>query len=86
MNLQQNLAQYGAVGVLLAVFVTLFVWMFRVLLTRFLQHLDAVVATLKEISNTLYGLKLVVETNHETVMNRLDAQHRRRDTKASQQP
>lgn len=78
--MQQHLAQYGAVGVLLAVFVTLFVWMFRILLTRFLSHLDAVTSTLKEIAATLHGLKIVVESNHETVLHKLST---RRNTKTS---
>lgn len=75
--MEQHLAQYGAVGVLLSVFVVLFVWMFKTLFTRFIQHLDNLTATLNEMVRVLGALKNSVEDNHRDVMERL--RHPRRE-------
>lgn len=66
--MEQHLAQYGAVGVLLSVFVVLFIWMFKVLFSRFLQHLDNLTSGLKEIVEALRALKTFMEDHHEKVM------------------
>jgi uncharacterized membrane protein len=69
--MEQHLAQYGAIGVLLAVFVVLFVWMFKALFSRFLQHLDVLTTSLREIVKALEAIKLAVEDHHKEVMRRL---------------
>lgn len=69
--MEQHLAQYGAIGVLLGVFVVLFVWMFKVLFSRFIQHLDVLTTSLKEIVKALESLKSAVEDNHREVMERI---------------
>lgn len=65
--MEQHLAQYGAIGVLLALFVATFIWMFRVLFTRFLQHLDTLTTSLKEIVEALEALKKSVDDHQKEI-------------------
>lgn len=73
MHVEQQLAQYGAVGVLLAVFVALFLWMFRQLFSRFLTHLDFLQTAFKELIVALQKLSDKVDDNHKEVMGRISS-------------
>jgi hypothetical protein len=44
MNPEQTLLQYGAIGAILCVLLLLFVWVFKVLFSRLIQHMDALQA------------------------------------------
>lgn len=72
-QLAAKLAQYGAMGILLAVFVVLFIWMFRTLFTKFLQHLDVLTTTQKEIAINLSSLRQSIDDhNQETLRNHIE--------------
>ena len=83
----QTLAQYGAIGAMLVVFVSMFVWMFKTLFSRFLLHMDSLTQTLKEISVSNAKILDRLDDNHHIVMSELlmtpplgvGTAHRRRD-------
>lgn len=69
--MEERFVQYGAIGLLLFIFVSLFIWLLKTLFTKFLEHLDFLNTTQKEIANTLTSLKNAMESGHREIMQRL---------------
>jgi len=75
---EQNLAQYGAIGVMLMVLLGLFVWVFKLMITRLLEHLQKFevfmtnsITVQSEVSQALKALRESIETRQSVRTSRM---------------
>lgn len=69
----ETLVQYGAIGVILTVLLTLFVWVFRLLVNRLIQHLDNFEKFMVEQIKALQRIEANIDENHNELIQRIRA-------------
>lgn len=67
----EGLLQYGAIGTVLAVFLALFVWAFKLMVTNLISHLGKVEAFMGEAVATMKEIKEAIESLHRDESNRI---------------
>ena len=75
MSTTEALLQYGALGVVAAVFLGLVSWTVRMLLVRFLRAFDALVDALQALTTKHAGHHEMTEGQHENTMVLMSKNH-----------
>lgn len=57
----EGLLQYGAIGIVLAVFLALFVWSFKLMVTNLISHLAKVESFMSEAVGAIKEIKEAIE-------------------------